>query len=186
MKILAVDGEPAPVCLACCENPDRRAKPDANRRSAASRRARMGMLGALCGMGIVAAIWTVFTYFGVSGYYLAAILAPFLVDRFYIRFGGIQDKWRMVVVFLFSLSGILLGNIAGYAIQAFEVYKEASAALETIGESMTDMMGYSSYFDLLSGWIRAFFSLSSILPTSVFVLIGAYACTKTGSFKRGM
>ena len=106
----AEGGVALPVCADCQNGKVGRAE---NRATIRKRRARRGVLGALVGMLVGAALWTALKCLGVGGFWIPALAVGAIVAWFYRRFGGIRDRWQAVITGACAAFAIVLGEIAG-------------------------------------------------------------------------
>ncbi len=187
MDYLPENDEIVPVCEMCLNAPGGRAARADNRRVDARRRARRGIIGAFIGTLISAVLWAVFTYFGVSGYYIPAMAIPFIVDYFYMRSGGIADKWRFYMVLLFSFFAILAGNVFAGLIQSYEILKaiEASAMMEGLTvQDLNVYVPYGSFVEYYASQFSIKILVIQLLPSWIFSAIGAHVSTRGNFFRR--
>ena len=107
-------GAALPVCADCQNGNVGRAE---NRATIRKRRARRGVLGALVGMLVGAALWMALKCLGVGGFWLPALAVGAIVAWFYRRFGGIHDRWQAVITGVCAAFAIVFGEIAGVCAQ---------------------------------------------------------------------
>ncbi|MBQ3079805.1 MAG: hypothetical protein IJC48_07405 [Clostridia bacterium] len=186
LEYTETDGEILPICKACINDPDRKIGKNENRRTNASKRAKKGMLGACTGMLAAAVLWGVFTYFGVYSYYIPAMAIALIVDYFYVRFGGISDKWRFWVVFLFSALAILLGYTGSMMISTYEYYKAIMDSVSALGEEARVFYESFSFADAFSSVFHIKQTMIALFPSWIFAAIGAFVSARGDFFRKKM
>ena len=96
-----------------------------------------GLLGALLGGLIGAALWALILYLGYIAS-VAGLVIGLLAELFYEKFGGKNGKGKIPILLLAVVFGVVLGTIAGDALQA--------ASMISSGDLFAD---YSDIFPLL-------------------------------------
>lgn len=82
-----------------------------------------GTLGALLGAVIGAIVYAVVFALGyIAG--IVGLLTGYLASKLYDKCGGKRSKWKMVVVAVMLVLGILLGQAAGYTVMFSRWYSE--------------------------------------------------------------
>lgn len=164
-----------PVCSNCVNGKVSRAE---NRRTVQKKRARGGVLGALTGTLVAAAAWAIVAALGLSGYFIPALGVGFLVNYFYERFGGIDDKWKVWIVAACAIFAVLLGTFIARGINAYQTYLNiAKAYTEESGEALSqeEMSALGQY--LKNAIFSSFYSVMDI-PSLLLAAIGAVVFSK--------
>ncbi len=161
------DGFTLPICPDCESSKSAKTRAD-NRRVIAKRRARMGLLGALAGMAVTAAIWILLCWIQYPIFYLA-LGAGFVVDFFYRRFGGINDRFRTLLVAIFAVLGIMIGDAVGSVIDYNRLFMEIPN--EYIGEYLSMPM-YDNVYSYMLWYIK------NDIISMIAAVIGAIIATR--------
>ena len=165
-EIRFIDGLPLPVCMNC-ENGNTFVRRE-NRDTQRQKRVRGGVKGALAGMGVCTALWGVISMLGLSYSWIPAIGVGFLMNVFYERAGGMEDKWRNVLLSVCAVFAIVLGSMLGLVLSILvQVVKMPEfAQVLTASYVISSVVRYP--FNL-SFWTSNAFSMV-LAVISVFVL----------------
>ena len=107
-EIQYVDGELLPVCSACASGANAKG---VNRNTIKRSRAKKGIVGALIGMLISSIFMAILGAVGMSGYLLPTFAVGYILNRFYDKFGGLNDKWGLYMLVVCAVFSIILSEI---------------------------------------------------------------------------